>query len=93
MQHPALIKKFNDWEYERRHNRFFLIHLMTLMPLLCLGALCWGELGAQMLRWIPPVVCVYLAQVAALETLARREIVASMRREGLVDEDYSPPLF
>ena len=93
MQHPVLAKKQSDWEYDRRHRRFYLIHLLTLFPLLCLGALLWAALGQQTLQWVPVVAGAYMVQLLGVEMLVRRETLAGMRREGIVDEDYRPPAF
>ena len=93
MDHPPLIKKNHDAEYTRRYNRFFLWHALGLLPLLVFVAVTWTE--TESLVW--PAVYLsggsYLCVLLALRFLWRRDIVATMRREGSIDADYRPPLF
>lgn len=93
MKHPALEKKFNDWEYERRFNRMFLVQLLALLPVFPFAWVVWLEYGSIPL---PAVGCAALTSAAivlVLNRISRRDTIAAMRREGLIDEDYSPPRF
>lgn len=91
MEHPQLSKKFQDDEYSRRYNRFFMLLILQFVPLLVFAAFVWGELGY--LPWnavgFAAMSCAVLC--ICLDRLVRRDTLAGMRREKLIPSHYTPP--
>lgn len=92
-QQPVVQKKLGDAEYSRRYNRFFLSHLLVLLPLVVFAAVILVELGYVPWRAIGAAAGCCALVFAFLHGLARREVIAAMRREGLLEGDYEPPVF
>ncbi len=91
MQHPGLKRKLGDMEFERRDA--LILRQQMLAPVLVLAFLVWRFVGSLPL-WVCAVTLGALAVVAfATEAMWRREALAAMRREGVVGEDYEPPVF
>ncbi|GEM_PF-5113768 len=91
MQNPILRKKLNDGEFERRSNRLVVWLLLMPVPTLLFAYFTYVEYGA-----LPPVAVIVSAAAFVVICLAwayfgRRDTLAAMRREGLIDEAYEPP--
>lgn len=91
MEHPDMRKKIQDSEYSRRYNRFFMLLLLQLIPLLVFAVFVWGEIG-----FLPWNAVGFAAMSCALvsiwlDQLVRRDTLAGMRRENLIGAQYKPP--
>ncbi|MFT4768335.1 MAG: hypothetical protein ACI8RN_001470 [Glaciecola sp.] len=92
MSPPELIKKANDAEYSRRYNGLFFMHALSLLPLVVFVLVLWMETGhlrgsAAYLSGVS-----YLITLTCLRALWRRDVLLGMRREGMVDKSYGPPV-
>jgi hypothetical protein len=92
-QQSIVQKKASDAEYSRRYNRFFLSHLLVLLPLVVFALMLLVELRYLPWRAIGAAAGCCALVFAFLHGRARREVIAAMRREGLLEEDYEPPTF
>jgi hypothetical protein len=90
---PALQKNVCDSEYSRRYNRFFLTHLLPLLPLLIFAGAISLELSYVPWRAIGLAGAACALVFVFLHGVARRSILAAMRREGLIGDGYEPPAF
>lgn len=93
MQHPALYKKLNDMEYERRKGQLMLQHMLMLLPLLLLGGQVYRHFGSIPLPALATAAVSYAIVVTVVDKMGRRDVLVSMRREGLINDGYKPPLF
>lgn len=93
MTNPALAKKSQDAEYTRRYNRMFFLHALSLLPFAVFVTVTLME--SNTLVWSAAYIsgACYIAVLLLLRMLWRREITGALRREGVVDGEYRPPLW
>jgi hypothetical protein len=93
MQHPQLLRKLNDAEYERRFNRLFLPYLLLLLPPIVLATVTYLQCGVLSLPAVSVAAASYALIIFVSDRHVRAAVLGSMRREGMIDEGYKPPLF
>lgn len=93
MNHPDLIKKTNNEEYTRRYNRLFFMHALSLLPMLVFVLILWLEGGDVEASAVYLSGASYLLVLMSLRNLWRRDVLSGMRREGMIDVAYRPPVF
>ncbi|WOJ94465.1 hypothetical protein R0135_04710 [Congregibacter variabilis] len=92
MNHPDWIKKTNDAEYMRRYNRLFFMHALSLLPLFVFVLVLWLEGGDVKPSAVYLSGASYLLGLLLLRGLWRRDVLSGMRREGMIDRGYRPPM-
>lgn len=93
MNHAQLTKKAHDAEYTRRYNRLFFMHALSLLPLMVFVLVIWVERRDLEASAIYLCGLSYLLVLSGLRVLWRRDVVLGMRREGIIDAAYVPPVF
>ena len=91
MKHPLAEEQVRDAAFRQRYGRYMLVHLLSTLPLLIFAALVYGEMQRAPVLAISMTCAMYLAVLAGVHGIARREALAGLQREGIADGSYSPP--
>lgn len=91
MKHPLAEEQTRHAEFRQRYGRYMLIHLLSTVPLLVFAALVYGQFQQAPVLAISISCAMYVVVLASVHGIARREVLASLQREGIVDDAYSPP--
>ena len=86
-------QKLQNMEYENRYTRSYAQHLLVFLPVVLYAAVSYWDLGRASLVALGAGGLASVLVVVFLHVQVRARTLDTLRREGVIGEDYQPPSF